>query len=93
MDAGGSAAEFKRTNRKPAYPIGAALREYLAREGREVDLPVTYAQLRGFTAAMPLLNRDGKDSLWETVAYSQDEMERLSQGLLKPTPSSAGKAG
>ncbi len=93
MDAGGSAAEFKRTNRKPAYPIGAALREYLAREGREVDLPVTYAQLRGFTAAMPLLNRDGKDSLWETVVYSQDEMGRLSQGLLETYALLRGEGG
>ena len=56
MDAGGSAAEFKRTNRKPAYPIGAALREYLAREGREVDLPVTYAQLRGATLRFEMTN-------------------------------------
>ena len=34
MDDAGSAAEFKRTNRKPAYPIGNILRDYLAKEGR-----------------------------------------------------------
>ena len=58
MDSAGSEAEFKRTNRKPAYPIGAELRAYLSREGREVPLPVTYAELRDFTAAMPLLERE-----------------------------------
>ncbi len=76
MDAAGSEAEFKRTNRKPAYPIGEELRAYLSREGREVPLPVSYAQLREFTAAMPLLER-GKDTLWETVAYPPEEMGRL----------------
>jgi hypothetical protein len=92
MDAAGAAAEFKRTNRKPAYPIGEALRTYLAREGREVPLPVTYAQLRNFTAAMPLLER-GKDTLWETVAYPRDEMDRLSQGLLETYALLRGEGG
>ena len=36
MDDAGSGVEFKRTNRKPAYPIGNILRDYLAKEGREV---------------------------------------------------------
>ncbi len=93
MDSGGSAAEFKRTNRKPAYPIGESLRQYLAREGREVPLPVSYAHLRGFTAAMPLLNREGKDTLWETVVYAQDEMVRLSQGLLETYALLRGEGG
>ena len=92
MDATGAAAEFKRTNRKPAYPIGEALRTSLAREGREVPLPVTYAQLRNFTAAMPLLER-GKDTLWETVAYPRDEMDRLSQGLLETYALLRGEGG
>ena len=60
MDATGSEAEFKRTNRKPAYPIGDELRAYLSREGREVPLPVTYAELRNFTAAI---------SLWMTAVW------------------------
>ena len=92
MDAAGSEAEFKRTNRKPAYPIGEELRAYLSREGREVPLPVSYAQLRGFTAAMPLLER-GKDTLWETVAYPPEEMGRLSQGLLETYALLRGEGG
>jgi hypothetical protein len=92
MDAAGSEAEFKRTNRKPAYPIGDELRAYLSREGREVPLPVTYAELRNFTAAMPLLER-GKDTLWETVAYAHEEMDRLSQGLLETYALLRGEGG
>ncbi len=92
MDATGSEAEFKRTNRKPAYPIGEDLRAYLAREGREVPLPVSYAQLRNFNAAMPLLER-GQDTLWETVAYAREEMDRLSQGLLETYALLRGEGG
>ena len=64
MDAGGAGADF-RTERKPAVPIGPRLREYLAREGREVALPVSYERLRGYDKAVPLLERDGTDTLWE----------------------------
>lgn len=82
MEAGGAGANF-RTDRKPAVAIGAKLRAYLAREGRDVPLPVTYARLRQFSQAVPLLERDGTDSLWETVAYRQEDMADLTAGLLK----------
>jgi hypothetical protein len=92
MDAAGSEFEFKKTQRKPAYPIGEQLREYLAREGREVTLPVSYAQLRDFTAAMPLLDR-GRDTLWETVAYQPEVMASLSQSLLETYALLRGEGG
>jgi hypothetical protein len=82
MDDAGFTGEFKRTNRKPTFAIGEDLRKYLAREGREVALPVTYADLRAYSEAIPLLER-GKDTLWETVTYPPDVMARLSQGLLE----------
>jgi hypothetical protein len=82
MEAGAAGADF-RTERKPAVPIGPRLRTYLAREGRDVPLPVTYASLRGFSQAVPLLERDGTDTLWETVAYRQEDMPALSEGLLR----------
>lgn len=70
-----------RTSKKLIVPVGEALREYLAREEREVRLPVSYARLRGFTAAAPLLYKDGTDTLWETVAYPPHEMADLAEGL------------
>ena len=82
MDDAGFTGGFKKTNRKPAYAIGEKLRSYLAREGREVELPVTYAELRAYSEAIPLLDR-GKDTLWETVTYPPDVMARLSRGLLE----------
>ena len=82
MEAGSAGADF-RTDRKPAVAISEGLRTYLAREGREVSLPVTYAQLRRFSQALPLLERDGTDTLWETVAYPREDMASLSEGLLR----------
>ena len=70
-----------RTLKKRIIPVGPALRQYLAREEREVRLPVSYARLRDFAASAPLLNKDGSDSLWETVAYPPHEMEHLADGL------------
>lgn len=69
-----------RTKKKRIIPIGPALREYLAREEREVRLPVSYARLRGFSTAAPLMDK-GVDTLWETVAYPPHEMESLAEGL------------
>ncbi len=82
MDSSDSENTFHmRTNKKRIIPVGPALREYLAREEREVRLPVSYSRLRSFVASAPLLNKDGSDSLWETVAYQPYEMESLAEGL------------
>ncbi|MGA0132740.1 MAG: hypothetical protein ACO3ND_00055 [Opitutales bacterium] len=93
MDAPGPDFELRRTARKPAYPVGDELRAYLVREGREVELPVSYPRLRNFTAAMPLLDREGRDTLWETVAYPPEEMEQLSRGLLETYALLRGEGG
>jgi hypothetical protein len=69
------------TKRKPVYPIRPALREYLARQGREIRLPVTYSELRHFRESVPLYDKDEKETLWQTVIYHSFEMERLHQGL------------
>lgn len=69
------------TLRKPIYPISAGLREYLARYGREVELPISYADLRHFRESSPLPDKAGKDTLWQTVLYYSFEMERIHEAL------------
>jgi len=69
------------TNKKPAYAIGAPLREYLVRWGREAPLPVTYKELVGFTEAAPLHDSAGRDTLWESVIYPREQMTALHHGL------------
>ena len=70
-----------RTRRKPSYAIREPLGGYLARFRRELALPVSYARLESFREAIPLLDGEGRDTLWETVIYPPDEMAALKEDL------------
>lgn len=73
--------DLQTTRKKPIYPVRDGLREYLANHGREVELPVTYEDLLGFSVSVPLRDENGIDTLWETVAYTQPDMQRISRAL------------
>ncbi len=75
------ALSILQTAKKPAYAVGAPLREYLVRWGREAALPVTYKDLVGFTEAAPLHDSAGRDTLWESVIYPREQMTALHHGL------------
>ena len=70
-----------RTQRKPSYPISTSLSGYLARFRRELTLPVSYERLERFEDSLPLADADGRDTLWETVLYSPDDMAALKVDL------------
>ena len=67
--------------KKPIYPVQPGLREYLERYNREVSLPLTYADLFYFTVSGPLLDKSGRDTLWQTVGYHSFEMPRIFEAL------------
>ena len=67
--------------KKPIYPVKPGLREYLARFNREVALPLTYSDLFYFHVSGPLLDKSGKDTLWQTVGYHYFEMPKIFAGL------------
>ncbi len=67
--------------RKPCYPVKEDLREYLSHYKREIRLPVLYDELRHFRESMPLYDKDGKDTLWQTVIYYSFELEKIHEGL------------
>lgn len=73
----------KPSRKKPMYPVNEKLRNYLKIHGREVKLPVSYQDLLRFTYSLPLLDKNGKDTLWETVLFDMRELEFLREGLLK----------
>jgi hypothetical protein len=85
MDEGNSGASMADapavTQRKPSYPISAALRDYLSSHGRELELPVTYARLESFRETLPLRDSEGRDTLWETVLYRHDDLAPLKTDL------------
>ena len=67
--------------KKPVFPIQPPLREYLARFGREMRLPVAYDDLRHYRECVPLHDKSGNETLWHTVLYYSFEMERIFEGL------------
>jgi hypothetical protein len=70
-----------RTRKKPSFPVQDDLRDYLRRYRRERDLPVTYERLRHFHEAHPLVDSEGRNTLWESVAYQAEEIPALNEDL------------
>ena len=71
------------THKKQIYPIGDSLLGYLERWERSAELPVTFADLCRYVTAVPLYNKDGDDTLWETVLFSPAEAEQVKTGLVR----------
>src|SRR6476661_3293657 len=69
------------SKKKIFYTIRPELREYLLKYNREEKLPVEYNDLLRFNLAVPLLDKDGKDTLWHTVYYDESEMQELYPNL------------
>ena len=76
-------ANDKPSRKKDIYPVNDDLRAYLKTHGREVKLPVAYRDLLRITFSVPLLDKSGKDTLWEKVTYDMKEWEFIREGLVK----------
>ncbi|HVZ57209.1 MAG TPA: hypothetical protein VG870_11165 [Chitinophagaceae bacterium] len=72
----------KPSRKKPLFPVNQGLRAYLKQHGREVRLPVAYRDLLRFTYTVPLKDKHGKDTLWETVLYDMREWQHIREGLV-----------
>lgn len=73
----------KPSRKKPIYPVNESLRNYLKVHGREVKLPAHYPDLQRFTYSVPVLDKEGKDTLWEKVTYDMREWEYIREALVK----------
>src|SRR3954467_13775419 len=73
----------KPSRKKDIYPVNDDFRNYLKAHGREVKLPVSYRDLLRFTYSLPLIDKSGKDTLWEKVTYDMKEWEFIREGLVK----------
>lgn len=73
----------KPSRKKEIYPVNEDLRNYLKAHGREVKLPVQYQDLLRITYSVPLIDKTGKDTLWEKVTYDMKEWEFIREGLVK----------
>jgi len=69
------------SKKKQPYPVQPPLRRYLAAYTREVALPVDYDSLTHYSENYPLLDRDGRDTLWRTVTFPPAEARDVYKGL------------
>lgn len=67
--------------RKQFYPINALFRSYLTDFQRGMDLPVTYEDMLKYEDAFPLLNKEGRDTLWQTLIYEAQYGREIYDGL------------
>lgn len=73
----------KPSRKKKFFPINTELRQYLKTHGRETALPVSYNDLLHIGHSVPLLDKAGKDTLWEKALYEEKHWTKLKAGLIK----------
>lgn len=71
------------SKKKEHYKIQPPLRKYLRNYSRENKLPITYSDLNHYENSIPLYDKAGKDTLWETVFFGQSEMDEVNANLCK----------
>lgn len=71
------------SKKKIPFKISVGLREYLKKYKRAVKVPIEYNDLLRYDNSIPLYDQTGKDTLWETVFYPQDEMKDIHLALKK----------
>ncbi len=73
--------DVKISRKKPIFPVSGALQKYLKTYQRDAKLPITYGDLRMFTESYPIMDKNGKDSLWEGPIYANDRIDDIHNGL------------
>jgi hypothetical protein len=71
------------SRKKPPYRIRPALRGYLERHGRLHPSRVSFEMLSRYTQTVPLYNKRGEDTLWQTVIYPEAERREIDRALVQ----------
>lgn len=71
------------SKKKIPFPISLPLKKYLQDHDREVKSPIKYGDLTRYDNSIPLYDRMGEDTLWQTVFYPQDDMKHIYYSLKK----------
>jgi hypothetical protein len=69
--------------RKQFFPVNDLFRSYLTKYQRSMDLPVTYEDMLKYEDSFPLLNKNGEDTLWQTLIFEAVYGRELYEGLKK----------
>ena len=71
------------SKKKEIFPISSKLRSYIKKYDREIDLPIYYSDLLRYDNSIPLYDKSGNDTLWETVFFPQGDMSQIYASLKK----------
>lgn len=71
----------KPSKKKVPYPVSEEFSTYLDRYNRNVKLPIQYGELLHYNNSIPLLDLEGKDTLWETVYFDDYYPRGIPQAL------------
>lgn len=69
------------SRKKIFFPLNPAFRNYLRSYEREVPLPISYEELKYYDSGIPVYDKLGKDTLWESVFYPQSMTPSIHAGL------------
>jgi len=69
--------------KKDSFPVGEGLTGYLGRYRRATALPLSYWDLLDYRETYPILDRDGRDTMWLGVLYDRLRMEEVHRSLAK----------
>ncbi|MEN9569157.1 MAG: hypothetical protein RL172_388 [Bacteroidota bacterium] len=69
------------SRKKIAFDVSRSFKKYLKRYGREIALPVSYDMLRHFDYSIPVTDKDGQDTFWETVFYNPSLTDEIHASL------------
>lgn len=73
----------KISKKKKIYPINDELRQYLNEYNRTMESAITYDDMLRFSDSYPILDKDGKETLWDGVIYNYHEMDEINTNLIK----------
>ncbi|WP_118193302.1 hypothetical protein [Albibacterium indicum] len=73
--------EVRISRKKPIFPVIPSLQRYLQSYQRATKLPLRYSELLHFDETIPVIDKNGKDTLWESPLYPSHEIDRIHEGL------------
>ena len=71
------------SKKKPAYPVGEKLDEYLDKYNRKIEIPIFYDDLLRFAGSVVVYDGNDEDTLWVRVYYSDAERKEIDLSLKK----------
>ncbi len=71
------------TRKKVLFHINKDLHTYLVKYEREAALPIQYEDLLRFTMSSALLDSEGRDTLWESIYYSETDTQEIHEALTR----------